>query len=569
MRSIWIVLFLFTCWSSHCRADIQLVETNRMLPLESLYQPIIFNHQLANNSEQQLEQNIQFQLTITNTQNKTTQWVLTQLHHNDMGTVRGTFSHAPTSVVELAVINHDWPFAVHSIPFTLGPLESLTLLVANPKTAPQQLWSSSWWTTCYQDISDYIYLLWGAALCLVTVQLLITLAIPAQSIGLVSQLACLLLLLVTSNHFSLLLDSQFEPLLLPVYLSVLLTFALLRFNRHQLKYSETGWIYLLIVISAGTALSSQVAQLAPLYQIHAGTLILGITTLIWLGHKYQSTQEIHVEKWLKKAGYLIAIAVVLSLQYRQMLTHLLWQDISIVLLQLSILSVSLAQICSQLSSSLCRISVLSKQNSVTSTKEYQQLKEQFDVMQFNYQLLQQKNVIDFLTGLKNRQFFDEKYHYELTRSSREKSPLSLIIIDLDFFKRINDQYGHPVGDEVLKAVAKRLYYVLKRPTDAVCRYGGEEFVVLLPNTHLQGAKHIAEKLRQSVKSKPIRTAKGDISITISQGVASITSPSAQDESTLLKNADLALYRAKANGRDRIELAACNTNQAKSTLLSIS
>ena len=566
MRSIWIVLFLFTCWSSHCRADIKLVETNRMLPLASLYEPTKSNYQLANKLKPPLEQNILFQLTITNTQNKTTQWVLTQSHQSDMDTVMGYFSHAPESLVELTVINHDWPLAVHTIPFTLGPLESLTLLVTNPKTAPQQLWSSSWWTTCYQEINDYIYLLWGAALCLVAVQLLI--AIPTHGVGLVSQLACLLLLWLTSNHFSLLLDTRFEPLLLPGYLSMLLIVALLRFKRHQLKYRETGWIYLLIVISAGAALSSQVDQLDPLHQIHTGTLILGIITLIWLSHQYQSTQEIHVEKWLKKAGYLIAIAVVVSLQYRQMLTHLLWQDISIVLLQLSILSVSLAQICRQLSSSLCRISELSKQNTVTSTKEYQQLKEQFDVMQFNYQLLQQKNVIDFLTGLKNRQFFDEKYHYELTRSSREKSPLSLIIIDLDFFKRVNDQYGHPVGDEVLKAVAKRLYYVLKRPTDAVCRYGGEEFVVLLPNTHLQGAKHIAEKLRQSVKSKPIRTAKGDISITISQGVASITSPSVQDESTLLKNADLALYRAKANGRDRIELAACNTNQAKSTLLSV-
>ncbi len=163
--------------------------------------------------------------------------------------------------------------------------------------------------------------------------------------------------------------------------------------------------------------------------------------------------------------------------------------------------------------------------------------------------------VDGLTGIANRRRFDESLGREWRRASRAQTPLSLVIVDVDCFKPFNDNYGHQVGDECLKAVARTLEQKLRRPTDLVARYGGEEFAAVLPDTGLEGAFGVAELMRDGVESLAIthRFSVAANVVTISAGVASMV-PSRADENgfvRLLKAADDALYRAKDSGRNRV------------------
>ncbi len=169
---------------------------------------------------------------------------------------------------------------------------------------------------------------------------------------------------------------------------------------------------------------------------------------------------------------------------------------------------------------------------------------------------------DGLTGIANRRRFDETLLKEWRRCAREERPLSLLLIDVDFFKPFNDNYGHQVGDECLKAVARTLAQTLHRPSDLAARYGGEEFGVILPGTDEQGALAVAESLREAVQQLGITHRFSEVAqvVTISIGLACIT-PQRGNESgfiRLLKEADEALYQAKTGGRNRITKASDNT-----------
>jgi diguanylate cyclase (GGDEF)-like protein len=155
---------------------------------------------------------------------------------------------------------------------------------------------------------------------------------------------------------------------------------------------------------------------------------------------------------------------------------------------------------------------------------------------------------DGLTGLLNHRVFQEKLSGELLRLKRLSGPLSLLLIDIDFFKKVNDTHGHPVGDLVLKGVAGVIRAGI-RDIDIPARYGGEEFAVILPATDGEAARKIAERLREEVKAKSFRTENGTVRVTMSIGIA--TSPSdAKGKEELIEKADRALYYAKHNGRDR-------------------
>ena len=165
--------------------------------------------------------------------------------------------------------------------------------------------------------------------------------------------------------------------------------------------------------------------------------------------------------------------------------------------------------------------------------------------------------LDGLTGISNRRQFDETLLREWRRLGRQGRPLSMLLCDVDFFKQFNDGYGHQVGDECLKAVARTLRDTLRRPADLVARYGGEEFAVILPDTEITGALQVAEAMRSAVEGLNIthRYSKGGSVVTISIGVASTTpSRTGSDSSVLLKRADDALYQAKQAGRNRIAAA---------------
>lgn len=167
--------------------------------------------------------------------------------------------------------------------------------------------------------------------------------------------------------------------------------------------------------------------------------------------------------------------------------------------------------------------------------------------------LEALSTIDGLTGVANRRYFDGYLEKEWTRSLRSGRPLSLIMCDIDFFKGYNDTYGHLEGDECLRKVAGALNKMIKRPGDLVARFGGEEFVVVLPETDLDGAVQVAELLRSKIEELKIEHKKSRINnyLTISLGVSTVVPDSESSSIELISLADTALYQAKKEGRNRI------------------
>ena len=160
---------------------------------------------------------------------------------------------------------------------------------------------------------------------------------------------------------------------------------------------------------------------------------------------------------------------------------------------------------------------------------------------------------DALTGIPNRRFFDERMIVEWSHALRESISISLLMIDIDCFKLVNDTYGHQQGDLVLQAVAQTLKPVLQRSTDIFARWGGEEFAVFLPSTKKEGAMEIAEKIRKSVEvlSIPYLDKKGRLSVTVSIGVACVKPTSEDFIVDLVRQVDIALYEAKNTGRNKV------------------
>lgn len=167
--------------------------------------------------------------------------------------------------------------------------------------------------------------------------------------------------------------------------------------------------------------------------------------------------------------------------------------------------------------------------------------------------LEQLAATDALTGLANRRVFDERLGEEFRRSRRYGRPLAVLMIDLDHFKRVNDEYGHPFGDLVLVGAAEIARASL-REFDLVARYGGEEFVVLLPETGVDAALAVAEKLRSGVSAREFERNGTSVRTSVSIGVAGLPDPEIDDEHALVARADEALYAAKRSGRDRVVLA---------------
>lgn len=175
--------------------------------------------------------------------------------------------------------------------------------------------------------------------------------------------------------------------------------------------------------------------------------------------------------------------------------------------------------------------------------------------------LQRLSMTDGLTGIPNRRYFDDMLQREWRRGMREHFPLSLIMIDVDYFKRFNDTYGHQAGDECLQRIGQVVQGVARRPGDVAARFGGEEFVLLLPNTTMEGACVVANNLKQLVTQLNIRHATSDVAthVTLSLGVSCAREPSVPSGALeLIEHADKALYEAKRSGRNRWVLAKGTT-----------
>ncbi|MEN8178032.1 MAG: diguanylate cyclase [Pseudomonadota bacterium] len=161
--------------------------------------------------------------------------------------------------------------------------------------------------------------------------------------------------------------------------------------------------------------------------------------------------------------------------------------------------------------------------------------------------------LDGLTGLANRRYLNHVLEQEIRRAAREKQPITVIMIDIDFFKHYNDHFGHLAGDDVLRKVAKLLQGSVNRAADLVSRFGGEEFCIVLPNTASQGGMEIAEELRKTVQEARIPHADGLETkwLTISLGVSCQVPGADTSLDEIIHVADQALYQAKASGRNRV------------------
>ena len=189
-----------------------------------------------------------------------------------------------------------------------------------------------------------------------------------------------------------------------------------------------------------------------------------------------------------------------------------------------------------------------------------QRKEYFNALNSQYQLeeksnqLAELNTLDPMTGLRNKRYFDEKMNDEFHRAIRDKMPISLILIDLDHFKQVNDIYGHLIGDECLKEMSRTLKGKFNRTMDTLARVGGEEFAALLPTLPHDQAMVLADKLRWQIEQISIRYGDSSISITASLGVSTLYPSADSCAHDLFHRADVALYEAKRLGRNRVACA---------------
>lgn len=184
-------------------------------------------------------------------------------------------------------------------------------------------------------------------------------------------------------------------------------------------------------------------------------------------------------------------------------------------------------------------------------------------------LLRQMVFIDGLTGVHNRRFFDERIQDELQRCARDHRPLALVLLDVDFFKRFNDRYGHQAGDECLRQVAAAVRSAVRRPGDVVARYGGEEFACIVPDTDESGALALSFRIGEAVRALTIPHESSEVAgvVTVSLGIACVPAPAAGVAPTghdeVVAAADRLLYRAKSAGRGQaaIGVAAAFTGVA--------
>jgi diguanylate cyclase (GGDEF)-like protein len=168
--------------------------------------------------------------------------------------------------------------------------------------------------------------------------------------------------------------------------------------------------------------------------------------------------------------------------------------------------------------------------------------------------IERLGMIDALTNVPNRRSFDESIEFEWNRAIREQSFLSLLFMDVDFFKKYNDTYGHPQGDVLLQEIVRITSDTLRRSTDRVFRYGGEEFTVILPNTPVNAAVSIADTIRRNVQRTQIQNLNNSqpTAITVSIGVAGCAPQKGDSYNDLLERADSALYKAKGSGRNCVQ-----------------
>lgn len=179
----------------------------------------------------------------------------------------------------------------------------------------------------------------------------------------------------------------------------------------------------------------------------------------------------------------------------------------------------------------------------------QRVNERTEALQIANCKLEELSTSDQLTGLRNRRYLDRVLQEECCRCQRYQHPLAVLLLDIDHFKRFNDEFGHDIGDECLRRVGAVLAMEMRTPIDHVARYGGEEFCVVMPETELEGARVVAERIRAAVEAMSFMVGDRVVPVTVSIGVAAMVPPDEDYSREMLKKADVMLYEAKAAGRN--------------------
>jgi len=184
--------------------------------------------------------------------------------------------------------------------------------------------------------------------------------------------------------------------------------------------------------------------------------------------------------------------------------------------------------------------------------------EAYRALRESQRLLREKNIelerltkVDGLTGISNRRFLDESMEVQWRQAIRQNTSFAVLMIDIDDFKCYNDINGHVAGDEVLKGIARSVQHACARPGDLAARFGGEEFIVCLPLTPLEGAALVAEKIRSSVEHQHFGQQNSGVGTTVSIGCAAVIPQKGDLFKSLIETADRALYQAKRNGKNRV------------------
>ena len=188
---------------------------------------------------------------------------------------------------------------------------------------------------------------------------------------------------------------------------------------------------------------------------------------------------------------------------------------------------------------------------VRSHRDYQRQLDLYDALRHQRDQYERLSRIDPLTGLANRRFFGGTLEHLAREAQRLRQPLSMLVMDLDHFKRVNDEYGHDAGDACLARLADRMREVFTGPGMHLARLGGEEFGVLLPGQDTTAAAAAAERMRASLEERPLQLREGPLAITVSIGVAGFHPEDGGDMDVLYRAADRAMYQAKAEGRNRV------------------
>ena len=175
-----------------------------------------------------------------------------------------------------------------------------------------------------------------------------------------------------------------------------------------------------------------------------------------------------------------------------------------------------------------------------------------DVVELRQSIAELSNLIrtDPLTGIANYRYFSQALEQEIERTQRSGQPTSLIMLDIDFFKKVNDQWGHEVGNQALIHLSRLLQHTVRK-LDIPCRYGGEEFAVILPDTNLGACLPVAGRIRQTIEESPLDVAGQPLHMTVSMGITTYTDGQETTVEDLVKQADKYLYQAKESGRNRV------------------